>query len=136
MHATTGTADPARPIVQHHRKLAKRKVAPATSRFDLVNFLTPPSANPATQLASWKAVDLDHDLFGTQLHGGDVMRFQLEHFPDKGFYQHLVSTSSASFLTEQRKVADSGCSLRGTLRNLLQIQAFTISTLFGDEPKY
>jgi hypothetical protein len=79
------------------------------------------------QPARLGALNLDHDLFGALSHRGDIVDFQMEHFPDKGFYQHLVSTSLASFLTEQGKVADLGCCLDAPDRNLLQVHAFTPS---------
>jgi hypothetical protein len=40
------------------------------------------------QGARLEALNLDHDLFRALAHGSDVMGFQMEQFPDKGFYQH------------------------------------------------
>jgi hypothetical protein len=66
--------------------MAQREIAPAPSLSHLVNLLTPPPANPTLQRARLETLNLDHDLFGTLAHGGDVMGFQTEQFPDKGFY--------------------------------------------------
>src|SRR5487761_1831220 len=123
-HPAAPTAYPARTIVQHQGQISQRQVAPTAGLLDLVNGSAPPSTNPAPQRSGPQPVNFHHHLFLARLDGGHVMSFQMERFPDKGLYQHLVSTSFTSFFAQQRKVADSGCSL---LRTDLQLIAFSSS---------
>ena len=113
-HSTTGAMHPTRPIAEHHRQMTDGKISPTACLLGLVNLPASPSANSTTQSSGTETVNLHHDLFWALSHCGHVMSFQTEQFPDKGFYQHLVSTSSTWFFVEQRKVTDSGCFLPPT----------------------
>jgi hypothetical protein len=101
--------NPARAIAENQRQPVQRQITPAPGLLHVVDSRAGLSAYPATQAALPQTVNLHHDSLGLVFHGGHSMSFQFQQFPDKGFQQHLVSTSSASFFGEQRKVADSKC---------------------------
>jgi hypothetical protein len=77
---------------------------PVPGHLDLMN----PAARPATpstkQGAASQTVDPNHHRLSAQFHSNHAVGFQSQHFPDKRFHKHLVS-SPLVVLAQQRRVA-------------------------------
>jgi hypothetical protein len=95
-----------------------------------------PATHPAMQSTAPQAVNANHHLLRPQFHSGYAMGFQSQHFPDKRFHEHLVS-SPLVVLAQQRRVADSRClSFHITWPQLIELKNSSIPiTVLGEEPK-
>jgi hypothetical protein len=118
-YPTAEAVNPARAIAENQRQPVQQQITPAPGLLHLADSRTGLSAYPATQAALPQTVNLHHDSLALVFHGGHSLSFQFHQFPDKGFQQHLLSTTSASFVAEQRKVPNPKCSFPRTDRNLL-----------------
>lgn len=105
-HAAARTANPPRLIVQDHGQSPQREVLPLPGCLHLVNPGARPATPSAAQASPSQAIDPNHHLLHTVFDERDSVCFQSQQFPDKGFYEHLVSSPVVVF-AQQRRVADS-----------------------------
>jgi hypothetical protein len=107
-------------------------VLPASGGLDLMNPAAGPATPPTRQATESQAVNPNHHLLSAQFHRGHAVGFQSQHFPDKRFDQHLVSSPLVVF-AQQRRVADSRClSFYFASTELIDLQTSSNPSLFWE----